>query len=63
MSIRVPLTLETLWLRGLEGEQRARSCVDDVAAGLDTGRSRDDHQPSPLTRLVIIAEFLTGRGG
>ncbi len=47
-------------LVGLESEQRARSCLDDIAARLDTGRSLNNHQPSPFAHLVI-AEFLTGR--
>jgi hypothetical protein len=46
-------------LVGLESEQRARSCLDDVAARLDMGRTLNNHQPSPFTHLVI-AEFLTG---
>ena len=47
-------------LVGREGEQRAHSCLDDVAARLDTRRSVDDHQPSPFSYLVL-AEFLTRR--
>ena len=46
-------------LVGLESEQRARSCLDDVAARLDMSRTLHNHQPSPFTHLMI-AEFLTG---
>ncbi len=44
----------------LEGEQRSRSCLDDVSARLDSRRTLYYHQPRPFTHLVI-AEFLTRR--
>ena len=44
----------------LEGEQRSRSCLDDVSARLDSSRTIYDHQPRPFAHLVI-AEFLTRR--
>ena len=47
-------------LVGLERQQRARSCLDDVASGFDTRRSLHNHQPSPLAHLVLT-EFLTRR--
>ena len=57
----MPSTLETLWRSsGSNVSSVPDSCLDDVAARLNTRRAVDDHQPSPFSHLVL-AEFLTRR--
>ena len=61
MTIRAPLTLETLW----RSSGSKVSSVPDPASTMSppastTRRTVDDHQPRPFTDLVI-AEFLTRR--